>query len=209
MGIGDETVILAVATLLEVAARSGWERGDKDTAGETCGETCGEEADGEKCAGEEGFGDGDMFGEGGGEEKTEAETPTLWKKFSILTFSSWLINSHLFGLSNNSLNKYSKCPPSPVHEAEDVHEVGVVRVWQDDGVEVDILAEEGGEDVEDVPVDILLLPLGPDGAADEGEVGHMVGPPVVAQVLVDITEVGGRWHGKHTGLTESKPTPRA
>ena len=70
-------------------------------------------------------------------------------------------------------------------------------------------AEEGSKDVEDVPVDILLVPLGPDGAADEGEVGHMVGPPVVAQVLVDNAEVVGHRHRKHSGLTESKPTPRA
>ena len=44
---------------------------------------------------------------------------------------------------------------------------------------------------------------------DKGEVGHMVGPPVVAQVLVDDVDVVGQRHGKHPGLTESKPTPRA
>ena len=84
---------------------------------------------------------------------------------------------------------YHLSPPSPVHEADDVDHVGVVGVWHDDRVKADVLAEEGSEDVEDVPVDIPHGPLGPDGAAEEGELGHMVGPPLVAEVVVDVTEV--------------------
>ena len=89
--------------------------------------------------------------------------------------------------------------PSPVHEADHVYEVGVAGVRHDDRVIADILAEEGREDVEDVSMDIPLDPQGIDGAAEEGELGHVDGPTSVEQIVVDDAEVLHRRRRKYLG----------
>ena len=48
-----------------------------------------------------------------------------------------------------------------------------------------VLAHQGGEDVEEVPVDKPLGPSGPGAAAEQGELGGAAGVTVPAQVLAD------------------------
>ena len=49
------------------------------------------------------------------------------------------------------------------HKTDGVDEIGL------NGVKADVLAKEGREDVEDVPVEIPHGPLGPDVAAEEAD----------------------------------------
>ena len=73
--------------------------------------------------------------------------------------------------------------PSPVDEVDDDDELVVIGVRHDDGVVSGVLAHQGDEDVEHVPVDKPLGPPGPGAAAKQGEFGGVVGRIVENCVL--------------------------
>ena len=78
-----------------------------------------------------------------------------------------------------------------MYEVSDVDELAVVSVGHDDGVVTGVLADQGGEDVEQIPVDKPLGPPSPCAAAKQGELGGVAG---VAQVIKDEAGVKAKRH---------------